>query len=57
MAPTKDDALNAYETVLGSYSAKYPKAMACLEKEKEQVLTFYDFPAAHCEVVGVSETS
>ncbi len=27
--------------------AKYPKAVACLEKDRETLLAFYDFPAEH----------
>ncbi len=30
-----------------SYQAKYPKATECLEKDKEWLFTFYDFPAQH----------
>ena len=30
---------------LGKYEAKYPKATECLEKDREELLTFYDFPA------------
>ena len=33
------------------YEAKYPKACECLKKDREVLLTFYDFPAEHCEVV------
>ncbi len=29
------------------YSAKYPKAMECLLKDKAEMLAFYDFPAEH----------
>ncbi len=32
---------------LTTYEAKYPKATACLEKDREALLTFYAFPAAH----------
>ena len=27
--------------------AKYPKAVACLENDRDELLTFYDFPAEH----------
>lgn len=47
MASTKEMALKAYEEFLGHYSAKYPGACKCLEKDKEQLFTFYDFPAEH----------
>jgi transposase-like protein len=29
------------------YSAKYPRAVTCLIKDREQLLAFYDFPAEH----------
>ena len=30
-----------------TYEAKYPKATECLVKDREVLLTFYDFPAEH----------
>ena len=30
------------------YGAKYPKAVASLRRDEEQLLTFFDFPAEHC---------
>lgn len=47
MSPTKDTALKAYEEFIKHYSAKYPAACKCLEKDKEQLFNFYDFPAEH----------
>lgn len=47
MSPTKDTALKAYDEFLTHYSAKYPAACKCLEKNKEQLFNFYDFPAEH----------
>jgi len=47
MAPTKKSALEAFRTFLQTYKAKYPKACACLSKDKESLFTFYDFPAVH----------
>src|SRR6201984_3861281 len=32
---------------ISSYRAKYPKATECLEKDKEWLFSFYDFPAQH----------
>jgi putative transposase len=29
------------------YSAKYPQAIKCLTKDREALMTFYDFPAEH----------
>ncbi|KMP12006.1 transposase [Candidatus Nitromaritima sp. SCGC AAA799-C22] len=47
MAETRDDAENAFDLFLETYKAKYPKATQCLEKDREELLTFYDFPADH----------
>ncbi len=47
MAPTKDDALDAYDHFVASFSDKYPRAVECLTKDKEDLFNFYDFPATH----------
>jgi len=47
MAPTKTDAMKAYDAFLGHYQAKYPKACECLQKDEEVLFTFYDYPAEH----------
>ena len=47
MSPTKETALKAYDEFLAHYSAKYSGATKCLEKDKEQMFNFYDFPAEH----------
>lgn len=47
MSPTKEKALKACREFLTHYSAKYPGACKCLEKDREQMFNFYDFPAEH----------
>jgi putative transposase len=47
MVSTRNDAYNAFDKAKERYSAKYPKAMECLFKDKEEMLAFYDFPAEH----------
>ena len=47
MAETRENAHKAFDTVLTRFSAKYPKAMECLAKDRESMLAFYDFPAEH----------
>ena len=47
LSPTKETAHKAYEEFLAHYTAKYPGACKCLEKDKEQLFNFYDFPAEH----------
>jgi len=47
MAPKKDEAVKQFNTFIKTYGAKYPKAADCLEKDRDALLTFYDFPAEH----------
>ena len=47
MAETKNNALQAYDRFIKIYGDKYPKAIECLSKDKDQLFCFYDFPAAH----------
>jgi transposase-like protein len=47
MAETRVDAETALALFLETYEAKYPKATACLAKDREVLLAFYDFPAEH----------
>ena len=54
MAPTKKQAYKAFDIALSTYTAKYPKAMKCLEKDKDEMLAFYDFPASHWQHIRTS---
>ena len=47
MAETRDDAHRAFATFAQTYEPKYPKAAECLAKDRDALLTFYDFPAVH----------
>ena len=47
MAPTRAEAEDAFDYFTQAYDAKYPKAAECLTKDREELLTFYDFPAEH----------
>lgn len=47
MAETKENAEKAFDHFVKSYEAKYPKATECLAKDRDVLLTFYDFPAEH----------
>lgn len=47
MAPTKTEADSAFNGFLNQYKSKYPKASECLEKDRQTLLNFYDFPAEH----------
>src|ERR671917_2286775 len=46
-APDRATAEAAISTFAEKYAAKYEKATACLTKDREALLTFYDFPAEH----------
>ena len=47
MAETKADAEAAFDAFIENYQVKYEKAAECLNKDRDALLTFYDFPAEH----------
>ncbi len=47
MAETKDEAEKAFDFFVEIFGPKYDKAVACLAKNRVELLTFYDFPAEH----------
>ena len=47
MAETRGAALQAFDAFLEKYQAKYEDACACLQKDRDVLLAFYDFPAEH----------
>jgi putative transposase len=46
-APTRRDAKLALEVFREEYGAKYPKALAKLDRDWAQLTAFYDYPAEH----------
>jgi transposase-like protein len=46
-APDRATAETAIATFAEKYGAKYEKAVTCLTKDRDALLTFYDFPAEH----------
>ena len=46
-APKKEEAFKVYDEFMRCYQAKYPKACECLAKGKEDLFTFYNYPAEH----------
>jgi transposase-like protein len=46
-AETKADAEKAFDEFIEKYQAKYAAACECLTKDRDVLLTFYDFPAEH----------
>jgi transposase-like protein len=47
MAATNADAESAFDAFIESYRVKYEKVAECLNKDRDVLLTFYDFPAEH----------
>ena len=47
MAETRAKAERAFDDWTERYDDKYSKATACLERDRDELLTFYAFPAAH----------
>jgi len=47
MSPDRAAAEKAAGVFAAKYGAKYPKAVECLEKDRQALLAFYDFPAEH----------
>ena len=46
-AETRESANKAFDHFLEKYGAKYPAACECLKKDRDVLLSFYDFPAEH----------
>ena len=53
-APTRAAAETAIIVFAEKYAAKYPRAVACLTKDREALLTFFDFPAEHWDHLRTS---
>jgi len=53
-AETKSDAEKAFDLFINTYDAKYPKATTCLQKDREELMAFYDFPAKHWQSLRTS---
>lgn len=54
MAETRDNAYKAFDSTVKRFGDKYPGAMNCLIKDKEQMLAFYDYPAVHWQHIRTS---
>ena len=53
-AETKEDAQKAFDLFIKTYEAKYPKATLCLQKDREELMAFFDFPAQHWQSIRTS---
>ncbi len=50
-AETKEDANKVFELFVTTFEAKYPKAVECLVKDRDELMTFFDFPAKHWQSI------
>lgn len=46
-ADTKAHAEAAFEQFEQRFEAKYPKAVRCIQKDRDELMAFYDYPAQH----------
>ncbi|MBT5175796.1 MAG: IS256 family transposase, partial [Candidatus Marinimicrobia bacterium] len=53
-AETKINAEKAFKLFIETYQDKYPKATLSLQKDREELLAFYDFPAKHWQSIRTS---
>ena len=53
-ADTKSNATIAFNLFVDTYEIKYPKASQCLQKDRTELLAFYDFPAQHWQSIRTS---
>lgn len=50
-ADTREHAESAFDLFTETYEPKYPKAARCLQKDHEELMAFYDFPAQHWQSI------
>jgi len=44
----------AFALSIKTYDAKHPKATLCLQKDREELIAFFDFPAVHWQSIRTS---
>jgi putative transposase len=54
MSATRADAIKAFDRFIETYGVKWPKTKDCLEKDRAELLAFYDFPAEHWQHLRTS---
>lgn len=47
MSATRDEAIQAFDRFIEVYGTRWPRATDCLQKDRVELLAFYDFPAEH----------
>ena len=53
-AETKSEAEKAFDLFIKTYEPKYPKATISLQKDRDELMAFYDFPAQHWQSIRTS---
>jgi len=53
-AETKENAEKAFDLFIETYDPKYPKATLCLQKDRDELVAFFDFPAQHWQSIRTS---
>src|SRR5438552_798509 len=51
---TREDAIKAVDRFIEVHRTKWPRATQCLEKDRAELLAFYDFPAEHWQHLRTS---
>jgi transposase-like protein len=54
MSATREDATKALSRFIETYGVKWPRTKDCLEKDRAELLAFYDFPAEHWQHLRTS---
>ena len=47
LSASEKEADQAFQAFINTYEVKYPRAVKCLEKDENKLLTFYHYPAQH----------
>jgi len=54
MSATRADAIKAFDRFIEVYGTKWPRVAECLQKDRAELLAFYDFPAEHWQHLRTS---
>jgi transposase-like protein len=56
LSENRKSAGRAFDLFIRTFEGKYPKATECLEKDREHLLSFYDFPSHHWKHIRSTNT-
>ena len=56
LSENRKSADKAFDIFIRVFEGKYPKATECLEKDREHLLTFYNFPSRHWKHIRSTNT-